>query len=73
MKITVSRGNIFEDSFTQILNLQPYDLRRRLYITFKGEEGLDYGGVARLAVVIATSLFKVVFSENGSFWYHMMS
>jgi len=47
VKITVSRGNIFEDSFTQILNLQPYDLRRRLYITFKGEEGLDYGGVAR--------------------------
>lgn len=25
----------------------PHDLRRRLYIIFKGEEGLDYGGVAR--------------------------
>jgi len=47
VKIVVSRSNIFEDSFGQILNLQPYDLRRRLYITFKGEEGLDYGGVAR--------------------------
>lgn len=47
VKIMVTRGNIFEDSFGQILNLQPYDLRRRLYITFKGEEGLDYGGVAR--------------------------
>jgi hypothetical protein len=26
----------------------PIDLRRRLYIQFKGEDGLDYGGVARL-------------------------
>ena len=25
----------------------PHDLRHRLYIIFKGEEGLDYGGVAR--------------------------
>jgi hypothetical protein len=24
-----------------------YELRRRLYIIFRGEEGLDYGGVAR--------------------------
>lgn len=23
------------------------DLRRRLYIQFKGEDGLDYGGIAR--------------------------
>ncbi|XP_021379253.1 NEDD4-like E3 ubiquitin-protein ligase WWP1 isoform X2 [Mizuhopecten yessoensis] len=47
VKITVSRDNLFEDSFAQIMRLQPYDLRRRLYIIFKGEEGLDYGGVAR--------------------------
>lgn len=47
VKITVSRENLFEDSFAQIMRLQPFDLRRRLYIIFKGEEGLDYGGVAR--------------------------
>ena len=29
------------------MRLQPFDLRRRLYIVFKGEEGLDYGGIAR--------------------------
>jgi atrophin-1 interacting protein 5 (WW domain-containing E3 ubiquitin protein ligase 1) len=33
--------------YFQIMRLQPFDLRRRLYIIFKGEEGLDYGGVAR--------------------------
>lgn len=47
VKITVSREQLFEDSFAQIMRLQPFDLRRRLYIIFKGEEGLDYGGLAR--------------------------
>lgn len=47
IKITVSRGNIFEDSFGQIMRVPPHELRRRLFITFKGEEGLDYGGIAR--------------------------
>lgn len=47
VKINISRDNLFEDSFAQIMRLQPFDLRRRLYIIFKGEEGLDYGGVAR--------------------------
>ncbi|KAF3836130.1 hypothetical protein F7725_028688 [Dissostichus mawsoni] len=42
VKITVSRQTLFEDSFQQ-----PYDLRRRLYVIFRGEEGLDYGGLAR--------------------------
>lgn len=47
VKINITRDNLFEDSFQQIMRLQPFDLRRRLFITFKGEEGLDYGGVAR--------------------------
>lgn len=47
VKINVTRENLFEDSFQQIMRLQPFDLRRRLYIIFKGEEGLDYGGIAR--------------------------
>ncbi|GMT28047.1 hypothetical protein PFISCL1PPCAC_19344, partial [Pristionchus fissidentatus] len=47
VKITVSRNAVFEDSFQEIMRKNPVDLRRRLYIQFKGEEGLDYGGVAR--------------------------
>ncbi|XP_047237510.1 NEDD4-like E3 ubiquitin-protein ligase WWP2 isoform X3 [Girardinichthys multiradiatus] len=47
VKISVSRQTLFEDSFQQIMNVKPYDLRRRLYIIMRGEEGLDYGGVAR--------------------------
>lgn len=47
VKIVVSRTNIFEDSFQQIMRIPAQDLRRRVFINFKGEEGLDYGGVAR--------------------------
>ena len=70
VKVVVSRNNLFEDSFQevvvaifpgvhgfnleyfqkfcfQIMRKNPVDLRRRLYIQFRGEEGLDYGGVAR--------------------------
>uniref|UniRef100_A0A1I8JQ63 Multidrug and toxin extrusion protein n=1 Tax=Macrostomum lignano TaxID=282301 RepID=A0A1I8JQ63_9PLAT len=39
-RLEISRGDILEDSYRQ-------DLRRRLLVKFRGEEGLDYGGVAR--------------------------
>ncbi|XP_039278616.1 E3 ubiquitin-protein ligase Su(dx) isoform X2 [Nilaparvata lugens] len=47
IKITVARQSLFEDSYHQIMRLPAYELRRRLYIIFRGEEGLDYGGVSR--------------------------
>lgn len=47
IKITVTRQTLFEDSYQHIMRLQAFELRRRLYIIFKGEEGLDYGGVSR--------------------------
>lgn len=46
-RIEVSRDDIFEDSYRGILKMRPKDLRKRLMIKFKGEEGLDYGGIAR--------------------------
>ena len=47
IRIVVGRDSLFEDSFAQIMKMKPYDLRRRMFIMFRGEEGLDYGGVAR--------------------------
>lgn len=46
-KIHIRRDYIFEDSFRELMRIQPEDLRKRLYICFEGEDGLDYGGVAR--------------------------
>lgn len=61
IKVTVSRNNIFEDSFPQITRLPPHELRRRLFITFRGEEGLDYGGVARYVSCQEEFLLKIIF------------
>ncbi|PIK36977.1 putative E3 ubiquitin-protein ligase SMURF2 [Apostichopus japonicus] len=46
-RIEVSRENIFEESYRQIMKLKSKELRKRLMIKFKLEEGLDYGGIAR--------------------------
>ncbi|XP_060071708.1 E3 ubiquitin-protein ligase SMURF2-like [Ylistrum balloti] len=46
-RMEVSREEIFEDSYRQVMKLRAKDLRKRLMVKFRGEEGLDYGGVAR--------------------------
>jgi len=46
-RLEVSRGEVFEDSYRQIVKMRPKDMRKRLMVKFQGEEGLDYGGVAR--------------------------
>ena len=46
-RLEVSRQEVFEDSYRLIVKMRPKDLRKRLMIKFKGEDGLDYGGVAR--------------------------
>jgi hypothetical protein len=46
-RLEVGRQEVFEESYRQIVKMRPKDLRKRLMIKFKGEDGLDYGGVAR--------------------------
>lgn len=46
-RIELSRKRIFEESYRIISQLNPRDLKKRLLVKFRGEEGLDYGGVAR--------------------------
>ena len=45
--IKVRRNHIFEDSYAEIMRKTPTDLKKRLIIKFEGEDGLDYGGLAR--------------------------
>ncbi|CAF4121701.1 unnamed protein product, partial [Rotaria sp. Silwood2] len=47
LKLTIRRDRLFNDSFNHIIQFQSSELRRRLYLSFKHEEALDYGGVAR--------------------------
>lgn len=46
-RLEVSRSEIFEESYRLIMKMRAKDMRKRLMVKFKGEEGLDYGGVAR--------------------------
>ncbi|KPP77265.1 E3 ubiquitin-protein ligase SMURF2-like, partial [Scleropages formosus] len=46
-RVEVSREEIFEESYRQVMKMRPKDLWKRLMVKFRGEEGLDYGGVAR--------------------------
>ena len=66
MKINVSRSTLFEDSFHALMRVKAFELRGRLYIIFRGEEGLDYGGLSRygsdLTVFVTQYLFK--FHDN---------
>ena len=43
----VSREEIFEESYRQIMKMSPKDLKKKLMVKFKTEDGLDYGGIAR--------------------------
>uniref|UniRef100_A0A8D3EET9 E3 ubiquitin-protein ligase n=1 Tax=Scophthalmus maximus TaxID=52904 RepID=A0A8D3EET9_SCOMX len=46
-KKVLQHQSIITLSLLQIMSFNAQDLRRRLWIIFPGEEGLDYGGVAR--------------------------
>jgi len=48
-KVSISRNNLLSDAFDKFLSQIPKkDLQRnKLFITFTGEEGLDYGGPSR--------------------------
>lgn len=46
-RLEVSRAEVFEESYRLIMKMRAKDMRKRLMVKFRGEEGLDYGGVAR--------------------------
>ncbi|KAM6174812.1 E3 ubiquitin-protein ligase HECW2 isoform 2-T2 [Erethizon dorsatum] len=48
LKLIIRRDHLLEDAFNQITGYSRKDLQRnKLYVTFVGEEGLDYSGPSR--------------------------
>jgi len=43
----VNRSNLFDDAFNSIMKKSPKELKRKLEIRYKGEEGIDAGGLLR--------------------------
>ncbi|CAB3385797.1 Hypothetical predicted protein [Cloeon dipterum] len=46
-RLEISRKDFFEESYRLVMKMRPKDMRKRLMVKFRNEEGLDYGGVAR--------------------------
>jgi E3 ubiquitin-protein ligase NEDD4 len=55
--VKVRRGNIFEDSYAEIMRQSATDLKKRLMIKFDGEDGLDYGGLSRYVNITLNRTF----------------
>jgi len=68
-EIKIRRTRVLEDSYGAVMALTGEDLKRRLMVSFDGEDGLDYGGVSRCVISVASSFYTHVncgFTENGS-------
>ncbi|GAA6056481.1 hypothetical protein JCM3770_007023 [Rhodotorula araucariae] len=46
-RIIVRREHLFEDAFAEVMKYPGEELRKRLMVSFKHEEGVDFGGVSR--------------------------
>ena len=46
-EMKIRRIRVLEDSFGAVMALTGEDLKKRLMVSFEGEDGLDYGGVSR--------------------------
>ncbi len=59
LRLEVRRQFVFEDSFNKLRYKSADDLRKRLAVSFVGEEGLDAGGVTReWYTVLAREIFN---------------
>lgn len=59
----MTRDKIFTDSFAQLAHKSSAEMKGQLAIKFRGEKGLDYGGVARDYFV---ALSREMFNPNYS-------
>ena len=57
----LARTSVFEDSFHQLRVRTPDEMQGRLQISFRGEEGIDAGGVTREWYII---LSREIFNPN---------
>lgn len=66
LKLGIRRDHILEDAFTKVMSVNnKKDLQRsRLYVSFAGEEGLDYGGPSReFFFLLSRELFNPYYGE----------
>lgn len=58
--LEIDRAHLLEETFDAIMTAESHDLRKKLRIKFKGEEGLDAGGVTKeFFQLLSEELFDV--------------
>ncbi|OHT10301.1 ubiquitin ligase [Tritrichomonas foetus] len=79
LTLEVNRQNMIKDTISQLMNKSKIDLSKKLYITFKGEKGVDAGGVSREYFYLITSMifspdygmFDLI--EDRFYWFSLNS
>lgn len=71
--LNITRVNAMVDSFDQVMRKSPAVLRRKLFVKFDGEDGLDYGGLSReFFLLLSRTLFDVGYGlfqpSSGNFY-----
>jgi hypothetical protein len=61
LRFSVRRKEVFMDSFNQVMNRTPNQLKGKMMLRFEGEDGEDAGGVSREWFLL---LSKEIFNEN---------
>jgi len=59
--IEVDRNNLFNDAFNSIMCKSPQELKKRLKIKYKKEEGMDAGGLLRYLFFFIKFKSKYIF------------
>jgi hypothetical protein len=79
--IEVGRASLLEDTLKQLQLLDSKHLRKRFFVSFKNEPGIDGGGLQREWLVLSIKhlfseemgLFQVVDKQSQSFWINPTS
>ncbi|KAH0787258.1 ubiquitin ligase [Histomonas meleagridis] len=75
LHLEVQRNNLIEDTLKQISNFSSEQLLLRLVVEFKGEQGVDVGGVSReFFYLLCNNLFSADYgmftkTSNGKYWF----
>ena len=48
-----------QESYRAVMRMKARDFTKRLLVKFRGEDGLDYGGIARLVSPLQTRLYML--------------
>jgi len=70
-EVKIRRTRVLEDSFGVVMALAGEDLKRRLMISFEGEDGLDYGGVSRYELQSLVSKYANLSTDRE--WFFLLS